>query len=429
MSHGGKDVSTSLIEELDGLSSSTARQCIDRVNDKFRSVNRKAYEPELVAIGPYHHHSKNLEMMEEYKKRYARSLIKRVGKNISTFVDALRLLEPDIRACYVECLSESEDHLTKMMVLDGCFIIELLKRFDDPSLREEGDRIFRLNWMLTSLQRDLLLFENQLPFIVLCKLHDLVVGENCHELLVREAMLFFKGILPGKGHRIYVSGDLKDSYIHLLDLVHDNWLPTFNMTSLGEDLVNMRGRENWEFIRRATELQEAGIKIEKGEGKLFDIVFENKTLKIPPLTIEDRTDSILRNLIAHEQYDEYYTHFSFVSDYVKFLDCLIDYPEDVEILRQNGIIVNWKSNDEGVSTMFNDIYESVVGPSMKDFCYISTFNNINQHCNQRKNRWMASLRRTYFSNPWAIISLCAAISLLILSVLQTMFTILGYFKQ
>ncbi|KAM7486013.1 hypothetical protein LguiA_002022 [Lonicera macranthoides] len=369
MSHGGKDVSTSLIEELDGLSSSTARQCIDRVNDKFRSVNRKAYEPELVAIGPYHHHSKNLGMMEEYKKRYAR---------------------------------ESEDHLTTMMVLDGCFIIELLKRFDDPSLREEGDRIFRLNWMLTSLQRDLLLFENQLPFIVLCKLHDLVVGENCHELLVREAMLFFKGILPGKGHRIYVSGDLKDSYIHLLDL---------------------------EFIRRATELQEAGIKIEKGEGKLFDIVFENKTLKIPPLTIEDRTDSILRNLIAHEQYDEYYPHLSFVSDYVKFLDCLIDYPEDVEILRQNGIIVNWKSNDKGVSTMFNDIYESVVGPSMKDFCYISTFNNTNQHCNQRKNRWMASLRRTYFSNPWAIISLCAAISLLILSVLQTIFTILGYFKQ
>lgn len=54
---------------------------------------------------------------------------------------------------------------------------------------------------------------------------------------------------------------------------------------------------------------------------MFDIDFENKTLKIPPLTTEDRTESILRNLIAYEQYDEYYPDFNFVSDYVKFLDC------------------------------------------------------------------------------------------------------------
>ncbi|KAM7486041.1 hypothetical protein LguiA_002050 [Lonicera macranthoides] len=439
MSRTGQDVSTSLIEELAGLSASPSRRCIFKVDDQFLTVNRKAYLPEIVAIGPYNHNKGNLGRMEEYKKKYVKSLIKRevtkpkpkykdINTFVETFVADLTALEHEIRASYAEPLSLSKDELIKMMVMDSCFIIELLKRFDDPNLREEDDRIFRMNWMLTSLQRDLILFENQLPFFVLCMLHDMIEGEN-HVQLVDHAVLFFNGILPGEGNRGLVSGDLKYNYIHLLDLVHDEWLPSFSKACLREDLKNTKGTEKWELIRCVTELQEAGIRIEKNEGTLFDIVFENKTLKIPPLTIEDRTDSILRNLIVHEQYDEYYPHFSFVSDYVKVLDCLIDSPKDVGILRQSGIIVNWKSDDEGVSTMFTDIYESVVGPSKRDFCYIGTFNQINKHCCQRRNRWMASLRKTYFSNPWAIISLFAAAALLILNLLQTIFTIMGYFKH
>ncbi|KAM7489072.1 hypothetical protein LguiB_026556 [Lonicera macranthoides] len=425
MSHSEQDdVSASLIEELDGLCSSPSGGSIFRIDDQFRRVNWKSYEPEIIAIGPYHHRKENLKMMEQYKIRYLRSLIERERKDISTFVASFRTLEPEIRACYAERLSQNEDQLIKMMVVDGCFIIELLRKFSDPSLREEDDRVFRMNWMLTSLQRDLLLFENQLPFFVLCKLYDLIQGENRHVKLVDDAMLFFNNILPGKGNRQFVNGDLKNNYTHLLGLVHDEWLPSFNRASLHGHSENMEERVKWEFIGRATELREAGIKIQKVEGKLFDIDFENKTLKIPPLTIEDRTESILRNLIAYEQYDEYYPHFNFVCDYVKFLDCLIHSPKDVEILRQSGIIVNWKSNDEGVSTIFNHICESVVGPSKRDFCYIRTFNRINKHCSQRCNRWMASLRRYYMSNPWAIIiALCAAITLLI-----RFFIILTYFK-
>ncbi|KAM7486017.1 hypothetical protein LguiA_002026 [Lonicera macranthoides] len=163
-----------------------------------------------------------------------------------------------------------------------------------------------------------------------------------HPILVDLAVLFFRGIL----------------------LVHDQWLPSFGLC---EDLENTKGTKNWEFIRCVTELQEAGIRIEKNEGTIFDIKIENKTLEISPLIIKDKTDSILRNRIAHEQYDEYYPRISFVSDYVKVLDCLINSPKDDEILCQSGIIVNWKSNDEGVSTMFNDIYESVVGQARGPF--------------------------------------------------------------
>ncbi|KAM7489036.1 hypothetical protein LguiB_026520 [Lonicera macranthoides] len=225
-------------------------------------VNMKAYVPEIVAIGPYHHNKGKLGRMDEYKKNYVGSLIEREHKDIKTFVAALTTLEPEISVSYVKPLSLNEDELIKMMVIDGCFIIELLE-------------------------------------------------------LVDLAVLFFCGILLGKGH-----GDSK---------------------------------------------QEAGIRIEKNEGTIFDIKIENKTLEISPLIIKDKTDSILQNRIAHEQYDEYYPRISFVSDYVKVLDCLINSPKDDEILRQSGIIVNWKSNDEGFSTMFNDIYESVVGQARGPF--------------------------------------------------------------
>ncbi|KAH7834051.1 hypothetical protein Vadar_012274 [Vaccinium darrowii] len=48
-------VSVTIDEKLALLSSSQSERCIYRVHKKLRMVNEKAYEPEMVAIGPYHH--------------------------------------------------------------------------------------------------------------------------------------------------------------------------------------------------------------------------------------------------------------------------------------------------------------------------------------------------------------------------------------
>lgn len=68
--------------------------------------------------------------------------------------------------------------MIEMMVLDGCFIVELLTKFRDSERREDNDPIFLMGWMLTMLRRDLMLFENQLSFFIICKLYDINRGSK-----------------------------------------------------------------------------------------------------------------------------------------------------------------------------------------------------------------------------------------------------------
>ncbi|KAL7177194.1 hypothetical protein ACSBR2_030515 [Camellia fascicularis] len=130
-------------------------------------------------------------------------------------------------------------------------------------------------------------------------------------------------------------------------------------------------------------------------------------MKIPPLTIEDRTKSFFRNLIAYGQYcpDNQLTY---ITSYVGFMDCLIDSPKEVEILSRRGIIDNWLGDNEVVSTIFNKINDAVTGPT-SHFQYADIVNRVNIHYGKHRNRWMAKLNRNYLNSPWAFISILAAL--------------------
>ncbi|KAL7209504.1 hypothetical protein ACSBR1_031113 [Camellia fascicularis] len=190
---------------------------------------------------------------------------------------------------------------------------------------------------------------------------------NQHNRLICLALRFFHYLFPSSGYRECLDGN---SNFKL-------------MLRIEEDASNRRG--NWPFILNTTELREAGVKVEKvvEEGNLFAIKFQTGVLQIPPLTIEDITESFFRNLIAYEQYciDN---HLSYVPDYVRFVDCLIDSPKDVEIPSQSGIINNWLGDDEVVSRIFNKISDAVTVPS-NHFRYGDIFNKVNIHCIKRGN--------------------------------------------
>ncbi|KAM7461046.1 hypothetical protein LguiA_029167 [Lonicera macranthoides] len=309
--------------------------CIFRVHDELRQVNEKAYEPNIIAIGPYHHRNENLKMMEDHKLRYLGHHLQGNNEKLNRYVLALRALEQDARRCYVETPALDKDEWVKMLLLDGCFIIELVHKFKDKCFRETKDPIFKMDWVVKTLQCDLLLFENQLPFFVLCELFDMI---------------------EGKGREKNIPGDLKTLYKHLLGVVYDNWQPSFSEERCDRDV---------KFIHCVTELRGAGIKFKKSkesngsESNLFNIKFEEGVLQIPLLTITDATESFLRNLIAYEQCCEG-PRSHFVSDYAVFLDCLINSPNDVRVLCRNGIIDNWLGEDEEVSSMFNKLTKSVL---------------------------------------------------------------------
>ncbi|KAI8011125.1 UPF0481 protein [Camellia lanceoleosa] len=182
---------------------------------------------------------------------------------------------------------------------------------------------------------------------------------------------------------------------------------------------NIVGVED-ESLKSTKELQEAGIKFEKNEERdLFDIRFVNGIMEIPTLHVEDNTEPFLRNMVAYEQYLPD-TSRNYFTAYFVFMDNLVNTSEDVEILTHHGIIRNLLGDSEVVATMLNKLGNNVVASYVG---YEEVYNNVNKHCRVKWNLWLAILRRKYFNNPWALILFLAAIVLLLLTVLQTIFSI------
>ncbi|KAG6435415.1 hypothetical protein SASPL_100288 [Salvia splendens] len=410
-------------EKLNEVSGAQSDCTIYRVHRHLRNLNPKAYEPEVIAIGPYHRHNNNsnnnnnnsehLKMMEGHKLRYLKQLL---GPNdplndVKRYVAAVSRVEAEARRCYAdlpETLTPAE--FIQMLVLDGCFIVQLVRKFKSVMLRERNDPIFQKNWMINSLQRELMLFENQLPFFVLCELYDLIEKPYQHSRFWQLLFNFFISLYPGKGSKqmpIVHPRQVK----HLLDFLHQSWLPPPRCSGGGNRHEVIIPGKKLGFISSATRLKESNVKFEnRPEGNtLFDVRFEEGAMIMAPLTIEDRTEAFLRNLIAYEQYFEHNQN-NFVTDYVKFLDCVVDSSTDVEILSRRGIIDNWLGDEGKVAEMVNKLGDSVAGPG-SSIVYGEMFEDVHRHCGKRKNKWMANLRRNYLYSPWAIVSVAVGLVL------------------
>ncbi|CAI9117609.1 OLC1v1019020C1 [Oldenlandia corymbosa var. corymbosa] len=172
----------------------------------------------------------------------------------------------------LRCYAESTDHLSpdefvKMMVVDGFFIIELLLNFtalkcsqknnDPPQKVVTMDPLFRMEWMMSFLQRNLMLFENQLPFFVLSKLYEMIDPSGHQGIFIKKALEFFNNLFPDYGKNTRIEASQDNNIKHLLDLVHGNW-SSLKLEPKADFTCNMK---NLKCIGSATELAEAGIQL------------------------------------------------------------------------------------------------------------------------------------------------------------------------
>ncbi|KAL0426512.1 UNVERIFIED_CONTAM: hypothetical protein Slati_2826000 [Sesamum latifolium] len=64
-----------------------------------------------------------------------------------------------------------------------------------------------------------------------------------------------------------------------------------------------------------------------------------------------------------------------------------------------------------------------------DMCYLSElFNEVNHYYRNHWHVHWASFKYTYFNTPWSFISALAAFVLLVLTVAQTLFTVIAYVR-
>ncbi|MCL7042331.1 hypothetical protein MKW94_019681 [Papaver nudicaule] len=420
-----QNVADSVRLKLESIPLSTTAQCsIYRVRERFRKISEFAHSPEMISIGPFHRATPSLAAMEDHKLRYAKALLSRTtpaGRNkLEECVACLENIEAEARKCYSEPISLNKKDFIEMMLIDGLFMIELFtKKASERILIERGDPIFSKIWGSSSIARDLILLENQLPMVVLESLFNVLElnkGEPGDVSLNILALRFLDPLMP-RGTSLIESSLSSHQGKHILDLLSKTFLPP----KVGND-----EEKSWKSIPNVTELKRAGVKFVKSStnGSFLNIKFKDGVLEIPPVIIQDQTDTLLRNFIASEQCCD--GDVTCMASYAFLMDSLIDTAQDVAVLRKQGIIINYLGGDEDVASLFNKLCSEV---SVANFYYSKLCDDVNTYYNTRWHGWGAAFRRDYLSSPWKFVSLVGAIILLILTFLATMFAILSYNYQ
>ncbi|KAJ1393073.1 hypothetical protein SESBI_35251 [Sesbania bispinosa] len=303
--------------------------CIYRVPSNMHQVEPKAYRPNNISMGPFHYGAPHLRKMEMLKRKFYCRLFNPNGAKLEEAFKFLEDEEVSARRCYMDEIKLSSDEFLQMMLIDGSFIIQLLRDLSESEY-EFGHQVPYLSrWMLPIMRRELIMLENQLPLSV--------DSNNIPDQCDKADEL--------KGH-------------HFLDLLVSSMRPKLLE---GE---KPRGVQH-HMIRSVTELKEAGVKIKTDENRqLLDISFGKKwgvamrELTIPPLYINDHRGTVFRNIVAfekcHKECDPD------VTTYLFFFNGLINSADDVALLNYNGVLHHSLGDDDAVSKLINKISEEMV---------------------------------------------------------------------
>ncbi|KXG24308.1 LOW QUALITY PROTEIN: hypothetical protein SORBI_3007G023900 [Sorghum bicolor] len=328
--------------------------------------NDRYIVPSVVAIGPYHHGSPHLQKMEEVKLAAAYHLCRHSGRSSSSMEVYEKILSvvDDARGSYdvkdPSVFGLSNHEFAAMMFLDGCFLLQyMIGGGDVPVLQ---------NWMTPSIERDIFLLENQIPWLVL---------EVLIEFMPVDVLRFVRGVQekfhPGKAKEKKVRplpddddrgvggrGDYKPP--HLLGLL---WY-ILQIHSMPERVQNYSYRPRPLKSSNAVELAEIGIRLAPSTKPWFwDMSFRRGRLfavSLSPVLLNDTTACWLVNLAALEEANtsagsgatgEYYDKYV-VSSYLFMLAMLMDREEEVQQMRSKYILYSTLSNKQALS-FFKDL--------------------------------------------------------------------------
>ncbi|KAK2995978.1 hypothetical protein RJ640_001886 [Escallonia rubra] len=124
----------------------------------------KAYTPQVIAFGPYHHMEPELYQMEKYKLATVKSSLslEQILNFQELVIEKLKELEPVIRACYHKYLDHDGDALAWIIAIDGLFLLEILRGYGH--VKHSQRRNLKQDAVLCG---DVMMLENQIPVTLL----------------------------------------------------------------------------------------------------------------------------------------------------------------------------------------------------------------------------------------------------------------------
>ncbi|XP_042962769.1 UPF0481 protein At3g47200-like [Carya illinoinensis] len=301
-------------------------------------VDKEAYVPKIVSIGPFHHNEPSLRAMQTEKRRFLDRLVQnQTGQLIheESLNNAMRELEEKTRKFYANDFQTIElDEFVQTMLLDCSFIVELLRFYEK---NREGEPLFKTRWMQTN------------------KIFELTPSLTGEATLNTLTLRFFEPLRPGKEK--FEEGTLNKH------ANRDKTYPQQPTKSEKEKTLLRLPRKGW--VHNAKTLSYAGIKFQAKSSCILDIQFIGKTLNISNMVIDDSTSPVLRNLTAYEQNNCDHS----------------GYGRGCQDFCNAGIIKHAMGRDEKVANVFNRLTKELVFDINEEYCYMTKeIKNINRHC-------------------------------------------------
>ncbi|KAK9681945.1 hypothetical protein RND81_10G038800 [Saponaria officinalis] len=336
---------------------------------ELHSDNR--FRPCIVSIGITHSPDPTVVHMQAHKWVYMNSLLSRTFSTCpSSCVDAITDLDDESRHYFGSAaLGVDTLWLLKLLILDGCFILELLIQYYS-------------------------------------KLFNVVTGRDTslpHDLLAQMVTVFFQPSYLDKPRVPVIERKLHRA--HLLNLLLNMYRPTTEVDVVAPPRRLSATKRT--FLLNATSLDQVGVKF-KSHAKtssLLDIKFKEGIFEIPTLHISKWTDSFFRNMIAFER-------------------CCTDRKP---YAASRGILVNDLRSDYEILVMFNRIGRQFGQPEY--FYYQEMCDLVDSSYNKMWFMYKSQLEPRYFRSPMAMISIICAAVLVTSTVLHTVNTVLGYYKR
>ncbi|KAI3457302.1 hypothetical protein Pfo_013965 [Paulownia fortunei] len=415
-----KKLTDFISSEVETLHLPMSTPYIYKVCKELRDGHEKFFEPISIPIGPLHYDEKS--PAQEFKKWFLKNFIDRLekaGESKLRLAEVMSRLETHIRQSYRDIDPGVTGYkFAQIMLLDGCFITELLlsqdyKGFNTNTLVGNTEKVPFL-----TLQQDLLKIENQLPFSVLRTLADMAQTRqgNKNPELIDLALQFFNISKP--------KNFTSDHPRHLLELVMNALFQKNEVSSINQVPSSSTIQMSSDPIiplteaKSASELEICGIHFEAGEPKnLTKFEFSNGKFVIPQLEVQESTATYFWNFLIFEMSSSSSRIFT---SYVVLMDTLINNEKDVQVLLRSKILVSRNNDIKSLISLFNDLSANV---SQKEFYFDPLIQKVNRYCLSGFRPQRAYLVQNYYDARWDVLS---NVLLFILTVTQTLFSVLAY---
>ncbi|XP_022132033.1 UPF0481 protein At3g47200-like [Momordica charantia] len=416
-----KERDSYLLSEQENSSNIRGTDGIFRVPLALWRANPNAFIPQFIPIGPVHgfHNSYGYDPIIRKMKFYFFRNFASTEVELNKIVRLVIGCEKRATEFYKIDIRMGRAEFLESLILDCCFVVMYILSSVVPLFQDFEMSSF--SWRFNdAIFRDMVLFENQLPFFLLQSLYELCAFNNYRSILGEFSFiqLTHKFFMAREGIG-YLGKDFRVLHEDKLEVNHFVHFLSYYMNSLDHTRWRV-GPSLAIWPPTATELYDYGISFEK-KSHYSQKMFDERAgiLRLPHIIINETFESMIRNIIAFEHC---HRKRQVVSNFAIFMRFLLNSDNDVILLIKEGIIHNHLESTKGVTKLFHDLCENVV---VETNLYNYECKRMREYGKHRRHRWMASLKRDYFNTPWALISFIAAVVLLLLTLMQTVVAVLS----